>query len=167
MMYLNNRYARLILVITVLALLGWAVIGCQDFGQAPALPTEPAEETTQQEPPPTVIKNEDRAIMAVYEYLLNKAESSQAKRYLADFYSISDNWSATSELSQDGTRTWYIVVDMTDVEAWEERSYWQQASWFILQNGEVKPSIRFQANAVRIEADLQELSLPGPQAGGG
>ena len=53
---------------------------------------------------------------------------------------------------------WYIVVDMTGIEAWEERPYWQQAGWFVLQDGKVIPSHRLQANALRIEADLQELS---------
>jgi hypothetical protein len=51
---------------------------------------------------------------------------------------------------------------MTEVEAWEWRPYWQQASWFVFPNGEVMPSNRIQANALRIEADLQELS-PQPK----
>ena len=54
---------------------------------------------------------------------------------------------------------WHIVLDMTDTEEWEERPYWQQASWLILRDNQVLPSNRFQANALRIEADLQELSL--------
>ncbi|GAJ20101.1 unnamed protein product, partial [marine sediment metagenome] len=50
-------------------------------------------------------------------------------------------------------------IDMTDVAAWQEKSYWQQASWLIREDGRVIPSNHFQANALRIEADLQELSL--------
>jgi len=163
MTHLNNRCIKLILVITLPALLAGAVIGCEDYEQWS--PPPPAEEKTQEEAPPTVIKTEDVAIMAVYEHLLSKAESYQAKLYLADFYFTCDNWSASSELFKDGTRIWYIVVDMTGVEAWEERSYWQQASWFILQDGKVIPSNRLHANALRIEADLQELSLPSHSQG--
>ena len=158
MTHLNNSFIKLILVITLIALLAWAVAGCEDYEQWS--PPPPAEENTEEEAPPTVIQTEDIAIMAVYEHLLSKAESYQAKLYLADFYSACDNWSASSELFKDGTRTWYTVVDMTGVEAWEERPYWQQASWCIFQDGKVIPSNRFQANALRIEADLQELSLP-------
>ena len=164
MIHLNNRCIKFILVITLLVLLAGAVIGCEDYEQW-SPPPPPAEEETQEEAPPTVIKTEDIAIMAVYEHLLDKAESHQAKLYLADFYFACDNWSAESELLKDGTRMWYIVVDMTDVEAWEERPYWQQAGWFILQDGKVIPSNRLQANALRIEADLQELSLPSHSQG--
>jgi len=49
---------------------------------------------------------------------------------------------------------------MTRVTVWEEKPHWQQASWLVLGDGKVMPSHRFQANALRIEADLQELSLP-------
>ena len=158
MSHLNIKCTKFILAVTLLVLLAWAITGCEDYEQWS--PTPPTEEETQEEAPPTVIKTEDVAIMAVYEHLLSKAESYQAKLYLADFYFTCDNWSASSELFKDGTRIWYIVVDMTGVEAWEERSYWQQASWFILQDGKVFPSNRLEANALRIEADLQELSLP-------
>ena len=158
MTLLNNWCIKLVPVITLLALLAWAVIGCEDFEQWS--PPPPPEEKTQEEALPTVIQTEDVAIMAVYEHLLSKAESYQAKLYLAEFYSTCDNWSAKSELFKDGTRAWYIVVDMTGVEPWEERPYWQQASWCIFQDGKVIPSNRLQANALRIEADLQELSLP-------
>ena len=49
---------------------------------------------------------------------------------------------------------------MTDRKEWEAKPHWQHASWLILQDGTVVPSNRFEANALRIEADLQELSLP-------
>lgn len=158
MSHLNKKYTKFILAVTLLVLLVWAIAGCEDYEQWS--PTQPAEEETQEEMSPTVIKTEDVAIMAVYEHLLSKAKSYQAKQYLADFYFACDNWSASSELLKDGSRMWYIIVDMTGVEGWEERLYWQQASWFILQDGKVLPSNRLEANALRIEADLQELSLP-------
>ena len=153
---LNKRHIKLVLAITLLVVLAGTVIGCGDFEQWS--PPPPPEEKTVEEVPPVAIKTEDRAILAVYEHLLSQAESYQAKVYLADFYATCDNWSAESELLKDGARIWYIVVDMTGIEAWEERPYWQQAGWFVLQDGKVVPSNRLQANALRIEADLQELS---------
>ena len=49
---------------------------------------------------------------------------------------------------------------MTEVKDWQEKEYWQKASWLILKDDDVIPSNRFEANALRIEADLQSLSLP-------
>ncbi len=155
---LNKRYITPILIISLLAVLAWAVVGCEDFGFPPPEPPAP-EEKTEVEAPPIAIRTEDRAILAVYEHLLSQTESYQAKVYLADFYATCDNWSGESELLKDGTSLWSVTIDMTDVAAWQEKPYWQQASWLILEDGKVIPSNRFQANALRIEADLQELSL--------
>jgi hypothetical protein len=157
------RYLKSGLIITLLMVLVLIVTGCQDFGQFP--PPEPPEEQPQEKVAPTTfITSEDRAILAVYEHLLSLAESHQAKKYLAEFSAASDNWSAESELFQDGTSVWYVVVDMSGVEVWKDRPYWQQAGWFVYRDGRVIPSNRLQANALRIEADLQELSLqPKPQ----
>ena len=158
-----KRYLSLTLVISLLAVLALTVTGCEEFGFPPPEPPAPEEETKEQAPPPTTppttITSEDRAILSVYEHLLSQAESYTAKAYLADFYAASDRWRARSELFKDGTSIWYVVVDMTGVVVWEERNYWQLAGWFVLQDGKVIPSNRLQANALRIEADLQELSL--------
>lgn len=156
---LNKRYIRPILVITLLAVLVLAFTGCEDFG-IPTSPPPETEETTEVETTPAAITTDDRAILAVHEHLLDQAESYQAKVYLADFYTTSDKWSAESELLKDGASVWYVIVDMTDIEVWEGRPYWQQASWLVFQDGKVIPANRLQANALRIEADLQELSLP-------
>jgi len=51
------------------------------------------------------------------------------------------------------------MVDMTSGKEWKWKPYWQQASWFVFRDGKVMPSNRIQANALRIEADLQELSV--------
>jgi len=154
------RYLKHVLVITLLVVLTFTVAGCEDFGTFPA-PEPPAEEPDKPAPS-TFINSEDRAILAVYEHLLSLAESHEAKTYLAEFSAVSDNWSAKSELFKDGTSIWYVLVDMSSTELWEERPYWQQASWFVYQDGKVIPSNRLQANALRVEADLQELSLqPG------
>ncbi len=153
-------YLKHVLVITLLVVLTFTVAGCEDFGTFPA-PEPPAEEP-EKPAPSTFINSEDRAILAVYEHLLSLAESHEAKTYLAEFSAVSDNWSAKSELFKDGTSIWYVLVDMSSTELWEERPYWQQASWFVYQDGKVIPSNRLQANALRVEADLQELSLqPG------
>jgi hypothetical protein len=133
--------------------------GCQDY-------TFPTPEQPSQEPEQpvstTFINSEDRATLAVYEHLLSLAQSHEAKAYLAEFSAASDNWSANSELFKDGSSIWYVKVDMSGVDGWKDKPYWQQASWFVYQDGRVIPSNRLQANALRIEADLQELSLSLP-----
>ena len=158
---MTNRkrgYLKSVLVIALLVVLVLAMVGCEDFGTFPA-PT-PTEEKPEEAAPTKFITSEDRAILAVYEHLLSIATSHEAKEYLAEFSAVSDNWSAKSELFKDGSSIWYVVVDMSGVEAWEERPYWQQAGWFVYRDGKVIPSNRLQTNALRIEADLQELSLP-------
>ena len=155
----NKRYLGPILIISLLAVLALTVTGCEDFEQwSPTPPLEP-EEKVEVKVPPIAIRTEDRAILAVYEHLLSRAEGYQAKAYLASFYATCDNWRAKSELFKDGTSVWYVVVDMASIEAWEERPYWQLAGWFVFQDGRAMPSNRLKANALRIEADLQELSL--------
>ncbi|MFQ5997093.1 MAG: hypothetical protein ACE5KP_05665 [Dehalococcoidales bacterium] len=152
-----RRYLKFGLIVTLLVVLVLIAIGCEDFGQFP--PPETPKEEPEKPAPTTFINSEDRAVLAVYEHLLSLAESHEAKTYLAEFSAASDNWSAKSELFKDGTSIWYVQVDMTGVAVWEEKPYWQQAGWFVYQDGRVIPSNRLQANALRIEADLQELSL--------
>ena len=156
----NKRCIKPVLIIILLAAMVWTATGCEDFGQFPA--PSPPEEKTEEVAPPTVIRTKDRAILSVHEHLLSQAESPEAKVYLADFYTVSDNWSVESEIFKDGSGIWYITVDMTDNETWEWRPYWQQASWFVFKDGHVVPSYRLQANALRVEADLQRLS-PKPE----
>ncbi len=154
-----GRYYILFIVIIMLLTTVLTVSGCQDY-------TFPTPETPQPEPEKpattTFINSEDRAVLVVYEHLLGLAESHEAKAYLAEFSAVSDNWSAKSELFKDGSSIWYVKVDMSGVKGWTEKAYWQQASWFVYQDGRVIPSNRLQANALRIEADLQELSVPSP-----
>ena len=154
-----SKYIKSILIIALLVVVLGIASGCEDFGQYPP-PSPPAEKPEPEKVArPSVISTGDRAILAVYEHLLGQAESHQAKAYLAEFYAVCDNWTAETERFKDGSSIWYVVVDMTENETWELRPYWQQASWFILRDGKVMPSNRLQANALRIEADLQELSL--------
>jgi len=158
----NKRYLKPILIIALLVVLAGTATGCEYLEGFSPSPQPSEEEKTEVEIPRIAVKTSDRAILVVYEHLLSQAESDKAKVYLANFYTVCDKWNAEAELLKDGTSIWHVVVDMTDVEAWEERAYWQQSSWLVLQDGEVIPSNRFQANALRIEADLQELS-PSPQ----
>lgn len=150
---------KLISAMALVMLLATAITtaGCEDY-------TFPAPETPAKEPEKpvstTFINSADRAVLAVYEHLLSLAESHEAKTYLAEFSAVSDNWSAKSELFKDGSSIWYVKVDMSGVAGWKEKPYWQQAGWFVYQDGRVIPSNRLQANALRIEADLQKLSLP-------
>ncbi|MFC2007976.1 hypothetical protein ACFLVB_05220, partial [Chloroflexota bacterium] len=106
--------------------------------------------------------------LAVQEHLLNQAKSYEAKRYLAEFYAAADNWSAQAAYFKDGSDIWYVIVDKTASDSWEGESYWQQASWYVFPDGKVMPSNLLQANALRIETDLQELSPePEPEENGG
>ena len=156
----NSSKSYMKLIITTIALLAifvWAGAACESFDQWS--PTAPAEEETEEVTPPTPTNTEDRAILAVYEHLLTQADGYQAKAYLADFFATCDNWKAGSELLKDGTSLWHVTVDMKSIKVWKEKAYWQQASWLVFEDGKVLPSSEFQANALRIEADLQELSL--------
>jgi hypothetical protein len=170
---LTKRYLKLTLIIALFVGIALTGTGCEVLEEfAPAPP--PAEEPAEVETPPaptSAIATEDRAILEVYEHLLSQAGSHQAKAYLADFYTIGDNWNAKAELLKDGTILWYVTVDLTNIEIWGEKPHWQkeryvniylQASWLILDDSTVIPSNQFQANALRIEADLQELS-PRPE----
>jgi hypothetical protein len=159
----KKRYLKPVLTIALLAVMVLTITGCEDYFNQFSPPATPEEKPeTEKVASSTVTSSEDKAILAVYKHLLSQAESSEAKVYLAEFYTACDNWSAESELFKDGSSVWYVLVDMTEVEAWEWRPYWQQASWFVFPDGEVMPSNRIQANALRIEADLQELS-PQPK----
>jgi len=87
------------------------------------------------------------------------------QRCLAEFYAAYDNWSAERELVKDSSGIWRFTIDMTNNEQQPRKPRWQQAGWFVLQDGRVIPLYWLRANALQIEADLQELSLaPGRQA---
>jgi len=150
---------RVFLLITLfIGLLGTSV-ACEGLGLSPSDNSgDNAEPESTVESGPVTVNTKDAAVLAVYRHLLGKAENYSAKSYLADFYTSCDNWYAESEYFKDGSDVWNVVVDMTDESSWNLRSYWQQASWFILNDGEVIPSNLFESNALRIEADLQEFS---------
>ena len=159
----KNFITPVIVLALIVALLG-TFTACEDMGFPPA-------ETPKEKPEPekvtrpTVISTKDAAMLAVYQRLLGQAESYEAKIYLADFYATCDNWSAQAEFFKDGSGTWYVIVDETENVSWELRPYWQQASWLVFKDGRVVPSNRFNANALRIEADLQALSpKPKPES---
>jgi len=150
---------KYILVVALLGILLLTFTGCEDFGLIPASTPTPEASAPEEVIPPAVISTADRAILAVYEYLLGQAGSHEAKKYLAEFYAVSENWSAEKERFNDGSSIWYVQTDTATKDTWEWTVYWQQAGWFVLQDGKVMPSYRLRANALRIEADLQELSL--------
>ena len=149
---------RLLIFITLLAALLGTVVACEDLGLTPSGDTEETEEPEPNtQSGPVTVNTKDTAELAVYRHLLELAGSPDAKTYLSDFYESCDNWYAESEYFKDGSQVWHVVVDMTEETSWNLAPYWRQASWFILKNGEVIPSNLFQANALRIEADLQAL----------
>ena len=159
----SHRYIKAIkavIVLTLLAAMVVTVTSCEDLG-FPSTTDTPEETTPEPEPAKTSttsINTKDAAKLTVYKHLLSLARGHEAKIYLSDFYANCDNWTAESEYFKDGSATWNVVIDMSASTEWELRPYWQQASWFVFKDGEVIPSTLFQANALRIEADLQELS---------
>jgi hypothetical protein len=153
----DKNILKTVSVILLLAALLIMFTSCQDLG----FPSTTTPETPAPEPAKTtgtVINSKDAAILAVYQRLLDEAEGYDAKVYLSDFYTTCDNWTAQSDYFKDGSGTWHVAVDMTAHDDWTYRPYWQQASWFVFKDGKVIPSNLFQANALRIEADLQALS---------
>jgi len=163
---LNNKWTVIVLIVVLLTFLAGSVTGCdvlEQFTNPPTAEEEKPAETKPEEKPTLTVKTEDRVILLIYEHLLSQAESHMAKSYLADFYTVCDEWSAETELLRDGTTIWHATVDMTAAKEWEWKLHWQLASWFVFQDGRVIPSNRFHANALRIEADLQELS-PEPES---
>ncbi len=104
------------------------------------------------------VLSEDRALLVVQEYLLSKATSAKAKNYLAELYSSGGKWSAKSELLGDGTRIWNVMMETEDKADSEIKSQWRIACWTVFGDGGVLPSPKFDANALRIETELQELS---------
>ena len=167
MVWLNNRQ-RFVIAILVVSLPGVAlfVSGCEDFQPIPAPVPVPQEAKPEKVVESIVISSSDKAIPAVYEYLLEQAKSHEAKLSLADFYTVSDNWMAELVLFQDGSSNWVVTVDMSEVEPWEWAPYWQQASWNVFRDGRVIPSHQHEGNALRIEAELQELSLQAASQSG-
>jgi hypothetical protein len=152
---LMKSYIKPALVILLLLAITGMAIGCEDYG----FPQPTAQPTTEPVSTSPTVATSDAALLAVHSRLLELAETHEAKIYLADFYAASDNWSVTGDYFKDGSGVWYVVEDMMRTPGPGARAYWQQASWFALRDGTVLPSRDFDANALRIEADLQELSL--------
>ena len=145
-----------VLVVSLLILTLLSVAACQDLG----LSGDNTEETPDTgSTSDNSVGTADEAKLAVYQRLLERAESYDAKIYLADFYTYCHNWSVQSEYFKDGSDIWLVAVDMTGESNWEHNSYWQRAAWFVYRDGKVIPSNLFQVNALRIEADLQSLSI--------
>lgn len=154
-----------LLLIIPLSLLALTITGCaEDFGcenfnqWSPTTPTEPTAEV-EKPTPSKVITTADRAFLAVHEHLLTLAEGYQAKQYLADFYVSCEDWTAESVLFKDGTSVWYVYIEITNTAMLTEEPYWEEASWLVFEDGKVIPARLSQANALRIEADLQQLSM--------
>lgn len=151
---------KLIIVVSLVTAIILTVVSCEDMGFPSTSPSTPDTGSSQSSDTDggTIVSYKDAAILAVYQHLLAQAGSPDAKIYLADFYTVCDNWDAVSEYFKDGSGTWHVVVDMSGTKNWEHHPYWQQASWFVFRDGRVIPSNLFQSNALRIEADLQDLS---------
>jgi hypothetical protein len=158
---LKKRLAGTAFIIILLAAIMVTATGCEALGYPPPsnTPTEQAAEPEASKPL-AVSQSKDSTILAVYQHLLGQAGSYEAKIYLSDFYATCDNWSATSEYFKDGSGTWLVAVDesTSDNDSWTHPPHWRQAGWFIFKDGAVIPANLYNANALRIEADLQALS---------
>ncbi len=150
----KSKFIISILVVSVLTVTLLSVSACQDLG----LSGNTTPETTAATTSGNSVGTANEAKLAVYQRLLERAESYDAKIYLSDFYTYCDNWSVQSEYFKDGSDIWLVAVDMTGESDWNYNSYWQHAAWFVYRDGKVIPSNLFQVNALRIEADLQSLS---------
>jgi len=144
-----------ILMVSLLIVMLLSFTACEGLGLSGGNTEETEEADVASD---NIISTADEAKMAVYQRLLECAESYDAKIYLSDFYTYCHNWSVQSEYFKDGSDIWLIAVDMTGESNWEHNPYWQRAGWFVYRDGKVIPSNLFQANALRIEADLQLLS---------
>lgn len=157
-MKITGRKGKLIISILVVSLLIavlLSIAACQDLG----ISGDDADETTDTvSSGDNIISTADEAKLAVYQRLLEQAESYDAKIYLSDFYTYCHNWSVQSEYFKDGSDIWLVAVDMTGESDWEHHPYWKRAGWFVYRDGKVIPASLFQVNALRIEADLQSLS---------
>lgn len=158
-----KKALKTILIIGMLAVMLLAVTSCEEMFPTSTTPQETPEPEPAQTTSSTVINTRDSAKLAVYQHLLELTGSYDAKMYLSDFYTNCDNWTAQSDYFKDGTSTWHVSVNMTGVDDWAFRPYWQQASWLVFKDGKVIPSNLYRANALRIEADLLALSPP-PEA---
>jgi hypothetical protein len=164
MLFRGSVVSALLLMLAFTVVMAGCVYPDSDQWEPPVQPSSEEKEETAVSTAISrgTVKNEESAILAIYRYLLDQAQSHRAKLYLADFYTTCTEWSAEAELCKDGTSIWHVTVDMTAEEEWQERPYWQQAGWMILKDGTVLPSNKFQANALRIEADLHELNEAEP-----
>ena len=141
-----------ILAVSLLIVVMLTATGCESLGLGGT--TEEPTDTGE----PSVFNTGEEAELAVYQRLLALADGSEAKVYLADFYTNCYNWSVQSEYFRDGSETWLVSVDMTGAADWQHEPYWQRAGWFVIKDGSVIPANLYQVNALRIEADLQALS---------
>lgn len=154
----SSKFFAPVLTIALLVSILLTVTACEEFGYPATDTSTDTEPEPEEVKPVTTIRTKDTAELAVYQRLLDLAESYEAKLYLSDFYTTCDNWSAESEYFKDGSAIWHVKVDMTNNTNWTYRPYWQIASWFIYKDGKVIPSNLYESNALRIEADLQALS---------
>lgn len=152
----KGKLALSILVVSLLTVMLLSFSACQDLGLSGGNTEETTTPSTAND---NIISTADEAKMAVYQRLLERAESYDAKIYLSDFYTYCHNWSVQSEYFKDGSDIWLVTVDMTGESNWDHNPYWQRAGWFVYRDGKVIPSNLFQVNALRIEADLQLLSV--------
>ncbi|MFH1651770.1 MAG: hypothetical protein ABID87_06715 [Chloroflexota bacterium] len=163
---MRQSFVRWCLIPVLAGLVLLSLSACEDFQQFPAPAPAPEAPAPAPKPPEkAAVNSADQAELAVYEHLLALAGSSAAKLYLADFYAASDNWNVALVRFTDGSTVWNVMVDMTAVSPWDYPEIWRQASWLVYRDGRIVPSREQEGNALRIEAELQELSLQSAAAG--
>lgn len=143
-------------ILTLLMAVCTVFASCEDMTGFPT--TSPTPAVPKVEIRRTLVLSEDRALLAVQEYLLSKATSARAKTYLTELYAAGGKWSAKGDLLKDGTRTWNVMLETEGKTGVQVKPYWSQACWTVFDDGKVLPSPKYDANALRIETDLQQLS---------
>jgi hypothetical protein len=151
----KGKFILSILIVTLLIAMLLSITACENLVSSGDSEEEESDTVSSSD---NIVSTTDEAKLAVYQRLLERADSYDAKIYLSDFYTYCHNWSVQSEYFKDGSDIWLVAVDMTGESNWEYNSYWQRAAWFVYRDGKVIPSNLFQVNALRIEADLQSLS---------
>ena len=122
-------------------------------GSGQTFPSTPLPSTTQT-PTSEHFAHFNAGCSAVMNRLQSMSTGPEAIRYLADFlesvYQISEG-----EVIVNGEDAITIKMGMAYYGADYYQSYWEDARWYyIWSSGEIHPD----ANAMRIEADLMELS---------
>lgn len=142
--YLRYKYL-LVTLIGILLVITMTLTACAKPAPAPA--PEPESELALYE-----------AHKAIETRLDAMATNSEAQRYLSDFMDLTEGFWEPRYIEQ--YKQYYITAKaLRDIppNTYYYQSYWSEAMWVLDSGGHISPD----ANARRLEADLQKLSEGG------